>query len=89
MALALSCAACTEGSGGTSDGGAPKCTTSAQGADCSALCTQYCSKLRTCGVSASSTCVEDCRTITEAGGSTDSYTCVVETDCANISNCGI
>ncbi len=80
---------CTDGGTGTADGGAPECTTTAQGPDCSAVCNQYCSKLRTCGVSASSTCVDDCRTITEAGGSTSSYACVVEADCPDVSNCGI
>lgn len=57
--------------------------------DCDAMCRNYCDKLRECGVTASDTCVDDCRTVTESGSSTTTYTCVINTECANISNCGI
>ena len=59
--------------------------------NCQSMCSQYCSKLRTCGVQSgsSASCVDDCRTITEAGGSTDSYECVIRKDCKEVSDCGI
>lgn len=72
---------------GGSDAG--PCVHTDAGADCSSLCNRYCAKRRSCGVNATSTCEDDCRTVTEAGASTESYQCVIDKPCSDISNCGI
>ncbi|MBI5497034.1 MAG: hypothetical protein HY904_18615 [Deltaproteobacteria bacterium] len=65
------------------------CVDTSSGPDCKELCDKYCAKRRECGVNATSTCEEDCRTVTEAGASTESYQCVIRNACSEISNCGI
>ena len=87
-ALTAVLATCGDGSG-SKDGGAACAVADGGAKDCRRLCVDYCSKLSTCGVSATSTCVQDCQDITEAGGSESTYSCVVETPCSSISNCGI
>ncbi|MEW5853257.1 MAG: hypothetical protein AB2A00_31035 [Myxococcota bacterium] len=86
-------AACTDGDGsldGGPDAGAPDCVRAGGQLDCSEMCSSYCAKLVRCGVqSGGSSCTEDCRTLTEAGASTESYQCVIDKTCSEISNCGI
>lgn len=81
----LALAAC----GGDGASSKTECVAGDAGRDCSGMCTNYCNKLRDCGVHSSSTCVDDCRTVTEAGSSTESYQCVINHTCSDISNCGI
>lgn len=90
-AALMSVLSCGPGEDGTGDGGSTSCDVEDGGAlNCNRLCTKYCAKLSECGVQGSgSSCVDDCRTLLEAGASVESYACVIQKTCKDISNCGI
>ena len=53
------------------------------------LCSQYCQKLKACGVKADDACADTCVTLLSSGVEAKPYECVRTKACRTISDCGI